>query len=112
MALAVVQSEPARLRQPQDLRAVVESLRRRHNAADNARIAELLLGMVDEDRALLRAAVRFVVDRIAARQRPTVRERVAGQAARAAEQAEVKALAARTCSCRTTRRCASAPGRR
>jgi hypothetical protein len=96
MALAVVQSQPTRLRQsPQDIRAVVESLRRRHKAADNARIAELLLELVGEDRALLRVAVRFVVDRIAAQQRPTVRERIARQAAHAAEKIEVKALAAK-----------------
>ena len=96
MTLAVVQSEPVRHRQsPQDIRAVVESLRRKHKAADNARITELLLELVGEDRALLRVAVRFVVDRIAAQQRPTVRERLARQAAHAAEKVEVKALAAR-----------------
>jgi hypothetical protein len=96
MALAVIQSQPTRLRQsPQDIRAVVESLRRRHKAADNARTTELLLELVGEDHALLRVAVRFVVDRIAAQRRPTVRERIARQAAHAAEKVEVKALAAK-----------------
>jgi hypothetical protein len=77
-----------------DVRAAVESLRRRHKAADNARIAELLLEMVDGDPALLCAAVRFVVDRIAVRARPTMHERVARQQARTAEKAQVKVLVA------------------
>jgi hypothetical protein len=99
MALAAsVQSAPASARsrqQHQDLRAVVEDLRRKHKRAGDARIAQALEEMLEDDPALLRAAARFILDRIPAARAPTASERVARQSARTAEKAVVQALAAK-----------------
>jgi hypothetical protein len=97
MALAaVVQSAAAsaRSRQPhQDLRAVVEDLRRKHKRAGDARIAQALEEMLEDDPPLLRAAARFILDRIPAVRSPSVTERTARQSARAVEKAAVQKLA-------------------
>jgi hypothetical protein len=96
MALAVVSSAPAsaRSRQPhQDLRAVVEDLRRKHKRAGDARIAQALEEMLEDDPPLLRAAARFILDRIPAVRAPSVTERTARQSARAVEKAAVQKLA-------------------
>jgi hypothetical protein len=90
MSLAVVRdTAPApRHRPAQDIRTVVEDLRARHRRADNERLADMLVEILDEDHDLLRVAASFIVEKVAAliatrerqqRAAPSPRERVERQ---------------------------------
>src|SRR5262249_49845181 len=103
MSLAVVSRDATLVestRRRVDLRAIVEDLRRRHRHAGRDRLAEWLVEMIDEDRALLRVAAQFVVDKLIAGLEGRERQRHAASAParrerEAATRATVKAVAAK-----------------